>query len=211
MKNARLVFAVLAATLFQGHAWAQPATPEQKLALVMQNPKAVEAAAEAGRKASSFCGNCHGVDGNSILGEVPNLAGQNPAFLLEQIRKFGSGQRRNEFMQKLIKLLSDDEKLNIALYYSRQPVKAQPPGDPALLSRGSEQFSKNCSRCHGDQGRGNEKIARIAGQQVPYLTLSLTRYRDRTGERIDPLMATNTAMLKDTDIRALAEYVSRLK
>jgi cytochrome c553 len=72
-------------------------------------------------------------------------------------------------------------------------------------------FSKVCIRCHGEQGRGNERIARIAGQQPAYLTLTLTRYRDRTGERIDPLMATNTAFLKDEDIKALVEYVSRMK
>ena len=202
--------AALAASLISSLTWAQSG-PEQKLAAVLQNPKSVEAAVEAGRKASLFCGNCHGADGNSGIGEVPNLAGQNPAFLLEQIRKFGVGQRKNEFMQKLIKMLSDDDKVNIALYFARQSVKAQPPGDPALMSKGYEWFSKDCFRCHGDQGRGNEKIARIAGQQVPYLVLTLTRYRDRNGERNDPLMATNTAMLKDPDIRALAEYVSRLR
>ena len=202
--------AALAATLFSGLSWGQ-ATLDQKLAAAMQSPKGMEVAVEAGHKASSFCQNCHGADGNSSMGEVPNLAGQNPAFLLEQIRKFGSGQRKNEFMQKLIKVLSDDDKINIALYFARQSVKPQPPGDPALLARGIEQFSKNCFRCHGDQGRGNEKIARIAGQQPVYLVLTLTRYRDHTGERNDPLMAANTSMLKDPDIRALAEYVSRLK
>ena len=202
--------AALAASLFSGLSWGQ-ATLDQKLASAMQNPRGMDTAAEAGHKASFFCANCHGVDGNSSMGEVPNLAGQNPAFLLEQIRKFGSGQRKNEFMQKLIKVLSDEDKINIALYFARQNVKPQPSGDPALLSKGYEQFSKNCFRCHGDQGRGNEKIARIAGQQPTYLALTLTRYRDHTGERNDPLMAANTAMLKDTDIRALAEYVSRLK
>ena len=202
--------AVLAASMLSGLSWAETA-PEHKLAAALQNPKAVEMAVDAGHKASFFCGNCHGPDGNSIGGEVPNLAGQNPAYLLEQIRKFGSGQRKNEFMQKLIKVLSDDDKVNIALYYANQKVKGQGQGDSALLARGYEIFSKNCFRCHGDQGRGNEKIARIAGQQVPYLSLTLTRYRDHTGERYDPLMATNTAMLKDGDIRALAEYVSRLK
>ena len=202
--------AALAATLFSGLSWGQVAA-EHKLAVAMQSTKAMEVAAEAGKKASFFCANCHGADGNSSMGEVPNLAGQNPAFLLEQIRKFGSGQRKNEFMQRLIKVLSDDDRVNIALYYARQNVKAQPPGDPALMSKGYEQFSKNCFRCHGEQGRGNEKIARIAGQQPTYLVLTITRYRDHTGERNDPLMATNTAMLKDPDIRALAEYVSRLK
>lgn len=206
----RLV-ALTAASLFSLPASAQVATLEQKLVQTQQNPKAMEVAVEAGKKASFFCANCHGADGNSVQGEVPNLAGQNPAFLLEQIRKFGSGQRKNEFMQKLIKLLSEDDKLNIALYYAAQNVAARAPGDPALMGKGFEWYSKTCIRCHGPDGRGNDKIARIAGQQPTYLIQTLTRYRDKTGERYDPMMVTFTAPLKDPDIRAVAEYVSRLK
>ena len=146
-----------------------------------------------------------------MIPEVPNLAGQNPAFLLEQIRKFGAGQRKNEFMQGLIKVLSDDDRVNIALFFSKQHVKAKPPGDVALMAKGQDWYNRVCSRCHGEFGRGNEKIASIAGQQVTYLTITLTRYRDQSGERFDPLMVANTSMLKDPDIRAIAEYVSRLK
>lgn len=206
-----MVVAGMLGAFWAGAAGAAPVTLDQKLALVMQNPKAIEAAVDAGKKASFFCANCHGQDGNSVLGDVPNLAGQNAAFLLEQIRKFGAGQRKNEFMQKLIKIMNDDDKVNIALYYSKQNVAGRAPGDPALLSKGYDWYNKDCFRCHGTDGRGNEKIARIAGQQIPYLISTLTRYRDKTGERIDPLMATNTAMLKDPDIRAIAEYVSRMK
>ncbi|MDD5297254.1 MAG: c-type cytochrome [Rhodocyclaceae bacterium] len=211
MKNTwPVIVATLVAVLFSSSVAAQTRA-ERKLAGVLGNAKAVEAAAESGKKSSFFCGNCHGADGNSAIPEVPNLAGQNPVFLLEQIRKFAEGQRKNEFMEKMIRVLSDDDKVNIALYYAQQPVKPRPVGDVALQARGMEWFGKVCIRCHGEQGRGNERIARIAGQQPTYLSLTLTRYRDRTGERIDPLMATNTAFLKDEDIKALVEYVSHMK
>lgn len=202
--------AVLSASLWAGSVAAET-VPEHKLAALLQNAKAVDTAVKVGKDAAFFCANCHGVDGNSNIPEVPNLAGQNPAYLLEQIRKFGSGQRKNEFMQKLIKVLSDDDKVNIAVFYANQPVAARAGGDPALMAKGKEWFGKNCFRCHGNEGRGNEKIARIAGQQPTYLTLTLQRYRDRTGERIDPLMAANTNQLKDPDIKAVVEYVSRMK
>jgi cytochrome c553 len=211
MKNiGPVVVATLAAVLFSSSVAAETKA-ERKLAGLIGNANAVAAAADAGKKASFFCANCHGADGNSAIPEVPNLAGQNPVFLLEQIRKFGEGQRKNEFMEKMIRVLSDDDKVDIALYYAQQHVKTRPVGDTTLQAKGMDWFSKICIRCHGEQGRGNERIARIAGQQPTYLTLTLTRYRDRTGERIDPLMATNTAFLKDEDIKALVEYVSRMK
>jgi cytochrome c553 len=205
-----VIAASLVAVLFSGSVAAETKA-ERKLAGMIGNARAVEAAADAGTTASFFCANCHGVDGNSAIPEVPNLAGQNPVFLLEQIRKFGEGQRKNEFMEKMIRVLSDDDKVNIALFYAQQPVKTRPVGDTTLQAKGMDWFSKICLRCHGEQGRGNERIARIAGQQPAYLTLTLTRYRDRSGERIDPLMATNTAFLKDEDIKAVVEYVSRMK
>ncbi len=185
---------------------AQPATQE-RLKAVQADAVAHKAAVEAGRKASFFCANCHGEDGNSKYPEVPNLAGQNPAYLLEQIRKFGSGQRKDEFMQGLIKVLSDDERVQISLFYSESKVV---PGnaDAALVRRGQDTFAKLCVRCHGEDARGNEKIARLAGQQKEYLIRSITRYRDKTGERIDPLMQIATAPLTNDDIKAVAAYLT---
>lgn len=181
-----------------------PTTPEEKLAAMKVN---IAAAVAAGKKASFFCANCHGEDGNSKYPEVPNLAGQNPAYLLEQIRKFGSGQRKDEFMQGLIKVLSEDERVQISLFYSESKVV---PGnaDAALVRRGQDTFAKLCVRCHGEDARGNEKIARLAGQQKEYLIRSITRYRDKTGERIDPLMQIATAPLTNDDIKAVAAYLT---
>lgn len=201
--------AVLATSMWAGVAMAQTAQ-EKKMADLMKDETALAAAIKASQSVTFFCANCHGADGNSSIPEVPNLAGQNAAFLLEQIRKFGTGQRKNEFMQKLIKVLKEEDKVNLAAFYASQKVTPRAGGSPELLVKGKDWYGKICFRCHGDQGQGNEKIARIAGQQPKYLTLTLTRYRDRTGERIDPLMAANTNMLKDQDIAAIVEYVSRM-
>lgn len=169
-----------------------------------------KAAVDGGRKTSSFCANCHGEDGYSKIPEVPNLAGQNPAYLLEQIRKFGAGERKDAFMQGLIKLLKDDERQQIAAYYASQVV---PPAktDPANAKRGKEVFSHLCARCHGEEAHGNETIPRLAGQQGEYLKKSITRYRDGTGERIYTLMQIATGGLKNEDIAALATYLPSLK
>jgi cytochrome c553 len=140
---------------------------------------------------SSFCVNCHGDDGISKTPEVPNLGGQNPAYLLEQIRKFGNGERVNPFMQGLIRVLKEEERINIALFYGSFNV---PPGKADA----------------SQVARGDATIARLAGQQVPYLQTSIMRYRDNTGVRNNQLMSIATATLKNDDIKAIANYLTQL-
>lgn len=191
-----------------GVAFAQ--TPAQdKLKAIQADPAALKHAIEAGQKASFFCVNCHGDNGISKIPEVPNLAGQNPAYLLEQIRKFGSGERKDQFMQGLIKVLKDDERVQIALFFGSQAV---PPSkaDPAQVARGKELFTKLCVRCHGEAARGDATIPRLAGQQIPYVVTSVTRYRDGTGIRNNQLMSIATSSLKNEDIKAIANYLTQL-
>lgn len=187
---------------------AQPAVQE-KLKAIQADPVALRAAVDAGKKVTFFCANCHGEDGISKLPEVPNLAGQNPAYLLEQIRKFGAGERKDAFMQGLIKVLKDDERLQAASYFASMSV---PPSrsDAVQAARGKELFGKLCVRCHGEQARGNEEIPRLAGQKLPYLQSTITRYRDKTGIRNSQLMAIATSNLKNEDVVAIANYLTQL-
>ncbi|MDR2678186.1 MAG: cytochrome c4, partial [Zoogloeaceae bacterium] len=95
---------------------------DARIRALTRNPAAHQAAIEGGKKASFFCVNCHGNNGISNLSDVPNLAGQNPDYVLVQTRKFGNGQRKDEFMQGLIKVLSEEQKVQIALFYAAQRV-----------------------------------------------------------------------------------------
>lgn len=182
---------------------------QERLKAIQADPVALKAAVDAGRKASFFCANCHGEEGISKQGDVPNLAGQNPAYLLEQIRKFGSGERKDAFMQGLIKVLKDEERLQIALFYAANPV---PPArtDAALAARGKVLFDKLCVRCHGDQARGHETYPRLAGQKAAYLQTTIIRYRDGTGIRNNQLMSIATSTLKNEDVQAVAAYLAQL-
>lgn len=175
------------------------------------NPRLLEAANKTGAKVAGFCANCHGEGGNSTNPDTPNLAGQNTSYLLEQLRQFADGRRRNIFMEGMIKALSPEEKVGVVLYYAGKEVAFKPPVNAALASKGREYYNKICFRCHGDQGRGNDKIARIAGQQPGYLALTLKRYRDGSGVRTDPLMAANTKAMTDADIAAVVAYVASMQ
>lgn len=210
---------VLVCICLMSSAWGQAAKApapvdanlNARLKEVEANPRLLEAAYKTGAKVASFCANCHGEGGNSANPDTPNLAGQNTSYLLEQVRQFADGRRRNLFMEGLIKALSVEEKMGVVLHYARQEVIFKPPSNAALAAKGQEYYSKICFRCHGDQGRGDDRIARIAGQQPGYLTLTLKRYRDGSAVRSDPLMAANTKTMSDADVAAVVAYVSSMK
>ena len=174
------------------------------------DPKLADALFKTGRKVAAVCANCHGEGGNSTKPDIPNLAAQNPAYLLEQLRKFADGSRRFEFMEGMIKALSTDEKVGIVLFYSVQRASAKSAPSPGLAAKGKEYFNKVCFRCHGENGLGSDKFARIAGQQPEYLKVTLKRYRTGTGARVDPLMAANTKLMTDADIDAVVAYVASM-
>lgn len=194
--------------LFGTAALAQPVVQE-RLKAIQADPASVKLAVDAGRKASFFCANCHGENGISKTPDVPNLAGQNPAYILEQMRKFVSGERKDPFMQGLIKVLKEDERMQVALFYASATV---PPSvaDAAQTLRGKELFGKLCIRCHGEQARGNAEIPRIAGQKLTYLQSTIMRYRDGTGIRSNQSMSIATAPLKNEDVVAVANYLTQL-
>jgi cytochrome c553 len=183
---------------------------DERLAAMMSDPATFKAAMEKGRKISTFCANCHGDSGVSKIPEVPNLAGQNPDYVLEQTRRFGDGRRKDAFMQGLIRILTEDEKTQLAIYYSNQGVPPNNNQPTALVDKGKALFARLCARCHQQTGHGSMTIPRLAGQHPEYVVMSVTRYRDNTGVRRDPLMSSAVAQMKDDDIKAVAAYVATL-
>jgi cytochrome c553 len=189
---------------------AQESALIQRLEAARQNASLKEQLVTQGRKAAAVCAYCHGEGGNSVKPDVPNLAAQNAAYLVEQIQKFSDGRRRNEFMEGLVKALKTDEKVGVALYFAEQKVNPPQATSSQLAAKGKSYYERLCFRCHGTDGHGNEKIARIAGQQTSYLIFTLKRYRNGTGERLDPLMSSNTKLMSDADIDAVAAYVTTM-
>lgn len=182
-----------------------------RLEQVQADPKALQSALKTGsRLSAAVCANCHGERGVSAQPEVPNLAGQNAAYLAEQLRQFAEGQRRNEFMEGMIKAMGADERIGIVLHYASMTMPPRPAMDPALAARGREQYARNCFRCHGNDGHGNAQMARLAGQQGRYVVSTIKRYRVDKGPRVNPLMADATRLLSDEDIEALAAYIGSM-
>ena len=175
------------------------------------SPQLADDLYKVGRKVAAVCANCHGEGGTSTKPSIPNLAGQNPAYLLEQMRQFADGRRRNEFMEGMIRAMNSDEKIGMVLFYAAQDVARTAPSNAALATKGQDYFNKTCFRCHGTDGRGNAQIARIAGQQGPYLNLTLKRYRAGGGERAHSVMVGNARLMSDGDIDAVVAFVSSMR
>lgn len=163
---------------------------------------------EAGKAAAFFCANCHGEQGISKLGDVPNLAGQHPAYILEQISAFLSGRRKNDFMQGLMKVLSEEDKVAIAYHYAAADAVPTLPEPGPRAAEGKQLYEKFCSRCHLDDASGAATFPRLAGQQPEYMRLSLKRYFDMSGERLYPPMTGAVRQLGEDNIQAVVDYLS---
>jgi len=69
------------------------------------------------------CLPCHGADGISRFGGVPNLAGQNEPYLLNQLRAFHTGKRLHKEMSYMSRHMTEDEMEAIAAYFSSLPAR----------------------------------------------------------------------------------------
>lgn len=180
---------------------------QMRLKTVQRDHKLSESLTKVGGQVATVCDQCHGTDGNSPKPDTPNLAGQNPAYNLEQLRQYATGQRKYQFMEGMVKVLSSDEKVGMALFYGNQKVLHKPATNPALAAKGKALYGKNCIGCHGQDGHGSEELPRIAGQQPDYLHVALKRYRTGTGVRQDLAMAQSIKSLSDADIDAVVAYL----
>ncbi len=124
------------------------------------------------------CAACHGDGGISSRPGIPSLAGQDPQYLVTEMKAFITGQRRNALMKALLSGVGEAELNNIALYYARQvPARAQTPpvGNP---SAGKAAIGL-CAGCHGEQGVSvSPAFPNLAGQDAQYLADALREFRD---------------------------------
>ncbi|MCE4067707.1 MULTISPECIES: c-type cytochrome [Pseudomonas] len=194
-------------------ALAQSSEMMDRLAALEKDPAKREQAYAAAEERILLCSKCHGKDGNSKRDYIPNLAGQNPQYLFDAFEKYVDGQRTDFVMNQAAKLLTLNERVNIAYYFSQQAVlpRTEAVPDAAEIEQGAQRFATVCVTCHGAQALGHDGFPRIAGQPRPYLTHALQRYRDKDPSRAGSPMLAVAGLLSDDDIKALAAYVSQLQ
>lgn len=73
----------------------------------------------AGEKKAAVCLACHGKDGHAAIKTYPNLAGQNPEYLVVALKGYRDGSRLDPIMVPMAKALSDTDMENIAAYFAQ--------------------------------------------------------------------------------------------
>lgn len=145
------------------------------------------------------CGACHGEFGSGGGGGVyPRIAGMNPDYLAEQLRKFKTRERENIPMIPFTedRDLSERDILDVSRWLSEVTLATRPPPpdvemgayqrllaakqsvqiplEPGDLAAGKALYAADCASCHGNMGQGRVKRPPLAGQHIPYLRNQIT-------------------------------------
>jgi cytochrome c553 len=192
------------------------------LFLIASAPVRAEGSAEAGQAKSTACVACHGVGGNSVNPEWPNLAGQHQPYIVKQLKAFKSGARQNPLMMPMAQQLSDADMEDLAVYFAQEKATGTLEADAGKVAQGQRLFRSGdatkgiaaCSSCHGPAGHGNPTALypSIRGQHATYVEAQLKAYRSGTRETDQNQMMRGVAKsLSDDDITAVAAYVQGLR
>ena len=189
--------------------------------------------AEAGQAKSATCMGCHGLAGNSTMPNFPKLAGQGEGYILKQLQEFKSGVRENAIMAGVTSLLSEQDMMDIAAYYSIQTISensAKADEETIELARkiylGGKKDTQTtaCIACHGPKGLGipSAKFPALGAQHAEYIALQLKAFRqysinEQTGSEdlardndYEGMMRSVAKGLTTVEIEALAQYVAGL-
>jgi len=172
----------------------------------------------------STCFTCHGKDGQKAIQMYPNLAGQDKAYLLAQMKDITDGKRvsgpdargypRTQAMKDVMVVVNADQMKTIADWLAtvppaplKEPVEGAKPADGAAL------YAKaGCASCHGKDGaKPMAGYPVLAGQKREYLLLQIKEIRDgvRTNGRVK-MMVPMVKALSDDQAASLADYLSQI-
>lgn len=174
------------------------------------------------------CIACHGKDGAKAIQNYPELAGQDKAYLLAQMKDIKEGTRvsgkdergnpRSQGMRDIMHLFNDAEMKAIADWLATLPAPAPRKPDAPIpqetLDKGKTAYTQGgCQTCHGVNGlKPLPSYPLIAGQKREYLVLQMAELRDgvRTNGK-SKLMLPFAKKLSDEQIDLIATYLSQIE
>lgn len=175
------------------------------------------------------CLACHGRDGAAPVLSYPMLAGQNEAYLVDQMEAIRDGERVGSVdpatghpfvqgMYDIMHLLSQEDIENVSAFLASVPAAAPKPLDPApdeaLLAAGEKAYKQlGCRSCHGADGSKptNKRYPYISGMNPEYAIRAMTEVRDkvRTSGQ-SKLMFGTIRKADDEEIRAIATWLATI-
>jgi cytochrome c553 len=171
--------------------------------------------ASAGKKIAANCAACHGVNGVSTSGAIPNLAGQHANYLASSLQAFKSKTRDNSIMSAMAASLSEADMENVATFYAQNSCKVT-GGNKAKVAAGKAKFaSAGCAACHSSGGLRKPGVSgvsaskawpNLAGQNAEYLSNTQKEFQD--GTRHHAVMTSVAKALSSDDVDNLAAFLA---
>ena len=173
-----------------------------------------------------YCQDCHGLSGQGFRGffPIPQLAGQQPEYLKNQLQAFVERRRTNNIMFNVAHVLKPAMITAIATSFKNLNPKPLGGAPKKLVAAGKNIFENGvpdanvaaCAACHGPEATGHGEIPRLAGQLDSYVVMELTTWTHERGQ--NPANPDTSAIMKPVahsltrpQIEAVAAYVSSLK
>jgi len=174
---------------------------------------------EGKRVAEASCASCHGLSGIAKPKDkdMPNIAGQRPGYLYNELRVYQVGGRGNTPMNNAVKFLSDDALIKVAAYYANvEPAQAATGGsakagpvksDPASAGKAA---ASGCAGCHGETGiTSTPGMPNLVGLDPKYLVAAVKAYKG--GQRKHDMMKTLVSAVTDAELDNMALFYALQK
>jgi cytochrome c553 len=121
------------------------------LFVALSSVSAVQAAdANAGKEKSGTCSACHGPTGVSASPMFPNLAGQNDAYIIKQLKDFKSGARSDAMMGPMAANLSEEDMADLAAHFSGLPSANEQAAALASSGTGTDSTAASAAPATGN-------------------------------------------------------------
>jgi cytochrome c553 len=171
-----------------------------------------------GRDVYELCAVCHAAEGwGEPDGSLPMIAGQHRDVLIKQLADIRAGNRDNPTMYPFAipSALGGAQAIaDVTAYIAKLPMNPTPGiGTGDDLEHGQKIYKENCVECHGSQGEGDSEkyYPRIHGQQYQYLLRQFMWIREGKRRNANQALKEQIRKFSDRDIKAVVDYVSRLR
>jgi len=169
------------------------------------------------------CDHCHGAEGFSASAATPNLAGMDTLAVFKQLEDLRTHKRLSRAMNPIAESLVPRDVADVAAYYAKVPVYADPQDNRAfpqarpehgheamalhLISFGDgERGIPPCQACHGPVAY-RPGVPALATQNADYVLNQLEAFA--SGNRSNDInmpMRTIARLLTEDERHAIAEY-----
>jgi cytochrome c553 len=197
---------------------AQASASEAKVDRLTQRALDLDAHAERGAVAFRHsCSRCHGALAQGDAAHaIPGLAGQRFKYVVRQLANFAGEERESATMQRVLShpVLEDPQTwVDVAAYVNNLPMKEPAgTGDGTGVALGRGIFHEQCASCHKGDAHGDDEgfVPSLRGQQYTYLVVQLEKLAEGRRHNVDEDLVRFWRSLEDQDVRATADYLSRL-